>query len=216
MRVIGTMKTRFIYLAAIITAAAITFPGNARAGTSEVYRLTMSFTGIFQGTNDLSQAKEIQYAEFFARDIINLATGQPFNSPVPTNEVLAYVDGGSTNSIVVYDKNAGSNLVTVAQVTSRGSVSQPGLQDFVWNIRFVNLGDATNGFGAGTNALNGAFLQAEGTKITKHGKFQVFAHVDGTVNADTDGNSFHLLVPSGNLSFGSPAIGKIVTTAPEL
>ena len=205
------MKKPIAYLSAIIAVAAVVFPGAARAGTSDVYRLSMSFTGIFQGTNNLSRARQIQYARFFAGDIVNLALGQPFNSPVPTNEVLAYVDSGSTNSIIVYDRNSGSNLVTVADVTSRGSVSQPGLQDFVWNIRLVNLGDATNGFGRGTNTFSGGFLQAEGTKLSRGARFQVLAHIDGAVNADSDGSGFHVLVPTGNLTFGTPAIGTIVT-----
>lgn len=170
-----------------------------------MYRAYLSFHGLFQGTNDLTGAKEIQFAQFYTRDIINLALGQPFSAVVPTNEVLAYVDSGSTNSLIVYDKSGKSNLVTVADVTSRGSVSQPGLTDFIWKIKIVDLGGASNSF-------SGGVLQAEGTKFTKKGKFEVFATVNGVVNADSDGNPFHVLVPTGNLTFGNPIIGKVVTT----
>src|SRR5271163_4276226 len=100
------MKKQYLHVAAIIAAAAVTFAGTARAGTSDVYRAYLSFRGLFQGTNDLTTAKEIQSATFYTRDVINLALGQPFNAAVPTNEVLAYVDSGSsTNSLVVYDKS---------------------------------------------------------------------------------------------------------------
>lgn len=206
-------------MAAIIAAAAVTFPGRARAGTADVYQVSMSWRGLYQGTNELTQAKEIQYAEFFTRDIINLALKQPFNAVVPTNEVLAYVDSGSTNSIIVYDKSGKSNLVTVADVTSRGSVSQPGLTDFIWKISVANLGASnvvvggvTNTVGSSTNTFTGGLLQAEGSKSTKDGRFRVSASVDGVVSADTDGDGFHVLVPNGKLTFGSPVIGKIITT----
>lgn len=213
------MKKQYLYVAAIITAVAVTFPGMARAGTSDVYQAFLSFHGLFQGTNELTGAKEIQYAQFYTRDVINLALGQSFSAPVPTNEVLAYVASGSTNSLVVFDKSGKSNLVTVADVTSRGSVSQPGLENFIWKINFLNLGasnvvvgDVTNTVGSSTNTFTAGVLQAEGTKFTKRGKFEVFATVNGVVNADSDGNGFHLLVPTGNLTFGDPVIGKIVTT----
>jgi hypothetical protein len=99
------MKKQSLYVAAIITAAAVTFPGIGRAATNEVYRVSMSFHGLYQGTNELTQAKEIQYAEFNAKDIVNLALGHPFNSAVSSNQFLAYVStGGSTNSLIVYDK----------------------------------------------------------------------------------------------------------------
>jgi len=212
------MKKQSLYVAAIITAAAVTFPGLARAGTDDVYQVSLSFRSLFQGTNELSGAKEIQFAEFLTRDVINLGLKQPFNAKVPTNEVLAYVDNGGSNSLVVFDKSGKSNLVTVATVTSRGSVSQPGVEDFIWKISFANLGasnvvvgDVTNIVGSSTNTFTGGTLQAEGTKITKNGKFQVISSVNGVVNADTDGDGFHLLVPSGALTFSSPAIGKIIT-----
>jgi len=213
------MKKQTLYVAAIITAAAMTFPGLARAGTADVYRAYVSFRGLYQGTNELTGDKEIQNAYFDAKDIVNLALGQPFGSAVPSNQVLAYVSGGSTNSLVVFDKSAKSNLVTVARVTSRGSVSQGGFEDFIWKISFANLGASnvvvggvTNIVGSSTNTITGGSLQAGGTKITRKGKFEVNASVNGVVNADSDGNAFHVLVPSGNLMFGSPVIGKIVTT----
>lgn len=213
------MKKQSLYVAAIVAAAAITFPGHARAGTADVYQVSLSFRSLFQGTNELTGSKEIQFAEFFSRDVINLGLKQPFNAMVPTNEVLAYVDSGSSNSLVVFDKSGKSNLVTIATVTSRGSVSQPGLEDFIWKISFANLGASnvvvggvTNSVGSSTNTFTGGILQAEGTKITRHGRFQVSATVDGVVNADTDGDGFHLLVPNGNLTFDSAVIGKIITT----
>jgi hypothetical protein len=212
------MKKHTLYVAAIITAAALTSPGLARAGTADVYRAYLSFHGLYQGTNELTGDKEIQSAMFFTKDIINLALGQPFNAAVPTNEVLAYVDGDGTNSVIVYDKSAKSNLVTVAKVTSRGSVSQTDLTDFIWKISVANLGASnvvvggvTNSVGSSTNTFTGGLLQAEGSKSTRRGKFEVNASVNGTVNADTDGDGFHLLVPNGNLTFGSPVIGKIIT-----
>lgn len=217
--VIGNMKKQSLYVAAIIAAAAITFPGVARAGTADVYRVYVSFRGLFQGTNELSGAKEIQGAFFDARDIVGLALGQPFSAPVPSNDVLAFVDSGSTNSLVVFDKAGKSNLVTVARVTSRGSVSQPGFEEFIWKINFANLGasnvidgDVTNVVGSSTNTITGGSFQVDGTKITRKGNFQVISGINGVINADSDGNGFHLLVPSGQLTFGSPAIGKIVTT----
>jgi len=199
------MKKQCLSLAAIITAAAMTFPSLARAGTAEVYQASMSLHGLFQGTNDLTDIKEIQTAVFYTKDIINLALGNPFNGAVSSNDVLAYVNSGSTNSIIVYNKSTGSNLVTVATVTSRGSVSQPNVTDFIWKISVVDLGGATNSF-------EGGELQAEGSKTTKGSTFDVDSRVDGTIDADSYGNGFHVLVPYGSLTFGTPAIGKIVTT----
>jgi hypothetical protein len=212
------MKKQSLYLAAIITAATITFPGLARAGTADVYRVYVSFRGLYQGTNELTGAKEIQAAFFDAKDMVSLALGQPFSAAVPSNDVLAYVTGDGTNSLVVFDKAGKSNVVTVAEVRSRGSVSQGGIEDFVWEINFANLGasnvvvgDVTNTVGSSTNTITGGSFQVDGTKITKKGNFQVISSVNGVVNADSDGNGFHVLVPSGQLTFSSPAIGKIIT-----
>jgi hypothetical protein len=214
------MKKKSLYVAAIITAAAITFPGIGRAATDDVYQVSVSLHGLYQSTNDLTQAKEIQTAVFNAKDIINLALGHRFNSAVSSNQLLAFVStGGSTNSIIVYDKSSGSNLMTVANVTSRGSVSQGGLEDFIWKISFLDLGatnvivgGVTNTVGSSTNTFTGGSLQADGWKFTKGGKFQLTSSVNGVVNADSDGDAFHVLVPSGDLTFGTPAIGKIITT----
>jgi hypothetical protein len=214
------MKKKSLYVAAIITAAAVTFPGVGRAATDEVYRVSVSLHGLYQATNELTQAKEIQNAVFNAKDIINLALGRSFNSAVSSNQLLAYVStGGSTNSLIVYDKSSGSNLMTVADVTSRGSVSQGGLEDFIWKISFLDLGatnvivgGVTNTVGSSTNTFTGGTLQVEGWKLTKNGKFEVISTVNGVVNADSDGDTYHVLVPSGELTFGSPAIGKIITT----
>jgi hypothetical protein len=161
--------------------------------------------GAHQETNQVTQAPYIMPVVLNSHHIINLAMGRSLTNSVPANEVLAMLrdNEDQDRKLIVFDRDASSNLVTVADIDGRGRVHQKGTALFVWQVDMEQTGQEENGID------RGRFFMA-GTRTRTNDTFLIRGELIGTMNVRSGGNEFRVIVPQGELRVRGPVLGQII------
>lgn len=196
------LSRSFLMTATVIVSLAA---GTVHASTNDVFRARLLLRGAYQDTNAVTLAPVIAPALLDTRHIINLALGRPLTNAVPSHEVLALMRDTDDHdrSLIVFDTNTQSNLVTVADIDGEGRVRQPGRAVFIWSMEVETAGTASNGL------TDGEFCVA-GTRIRTNATFLIRGKLIGTLDVISSGNSFRVIVPDGRLTIRGPAIGRVI------
>jgi hypothetical protein len=195
-----TMKSFPVIIAAVL--GVVTAVG---ASTNDVFRARVWMKGAHQETNQVTQAPYIMPVVLNSHHIINLAMGRSLTNSVPANEVLAMLrdNEDQDRKLIVFDRDASSNLVTVADIDGRGRVHQKGTALFVWQVDMEQTGQEENGID------RGRFFMA-GTRTRTNDTFLIRGELIGTMNVRSGGNEFRVIVPQGELRVRGPVLGQII------
>ncbi|HVM62159.1 MAG TPA: hypothetical protein VMV72_14950 [Verrucomicrobiae bacterium] len=145
------MKAKKWIVGGLIVTTAAVLTTRAVIPQSRTVRTTASITAVYQYPNPLAPSTAILGFETLAgHDIVNLALGTPL-ATVRTNELLAMdITCGSTAAqMVIFDRAASSNILTIAQSTSMTVLTGQDNPDAAGpnHERFViQMGVNTNGF----------------------------------------------------------------------
>ena len=141
--------------AAVVVGAAVSVW--AITLNTRTFRAVTSMVGVIQDTN-LAGKPQYEFETLQGHDLVNLALGTPLDT-VRSNQVMALEVNcdSSAMKLVVYDKAAGSNLVTFATSSSVDVVQQqdndtaafPNRERFVARLDVAPTGNATDGFVGG-------------------------------------------------------------------
>jgi hypothetical protein len=152
------MRTWLTVGAVISLAASSTVFAQTRT-----FRTPAAFQRVIQDTNG-SGKPEYDFEGFIGRDLVNLALGTALGT-TRTNEVLAFeiACDGSNAQLVVFDKGASSNIITIATSSKIDVVQQqdhdttafPNRERFVTLLDVATLGNASNGLAGGYLTLAG-------------------------------------------------------------
>ncbi len=105
--------------------------------------------------------------------------------------------------LIVFDKNTQSNLVTVADIDGEGRVRKPGQAVFICDLDIEEAGNATNG-------LTDGDFKVAGVRTRTNSTFLITGKLIGTIDVNSDGQSFHVIVPEGALTIRGPALGQVI------
>ena len=147
-----------------------------------------------------------------ANALVNLAMGRDSKATVPANQVLAAVIncGAGIASLIVFDTNTSSNLVTIAIANGAPDAIGVGNKgEFVGLFNMQNVGNSTNGITDGFLVMSGKATVGTNDCVTKAGAAAVGV-VDVTISDDTGVHSFTALVPKAQISTKGSSIGTLV------
>jgi len=190
----------------VLLSAAIALSPVTHAATGDVFRARLFLRGAYQDTNEVNQVLRIGRVPLNNAALINLARGRAITNDVPDNEILALLRDRNDHDrhLIVFDKNTQSNLVTIAEIETEGRVRKPGQAVFIWDLDFDESGNTTNGL------IDGDFKVA-GTRVRTNSTFVSTGKLIGTLDLNSEGESFHIIVPDGAISVRGPALGEVIT-----
>ena len=160
-------------MAVILGAAGLLIvPAALRGGTSDVFHVQMTIAGTAQfGVLSNGVIRKVQIT---SDDLINLAFGRELGTPVPNNELLTLTSDCLKRDLrlIVFDKVANSNLVTVGTLTNL-TVSSYNRKRYVetvsqLTVNDISIGDS-NGITGGTFYYHGRFNVATNGCPTRFG-----------------------------------------------
>jgi len=149
---------------AVTLVAGLLLAAKSNAGTSDVFRLQTTIKGVTQwDLNHNPGIPRIQAVEIRDVDLINLGRGRPLTTTVPANEHLALVTqcGNTDMRIIVYDKAAQSNLVTIGNLQTVSVIESLKNRRYTRNV----ISELTFNFASTnpTNELAGGMFFAAGS-----------------------------------------------------
>jgi hypothetical protein len=197
--------------AAVLLSVLCFHASQASAQTSNfVFQATLSATGVAQGQNST-----LLKANVSAGNLINLALGNDPTTPIPANQVLAVVAGGSAGapalSLIVFDNTAVSNLITI------GTISNPNFASGGLNNVIVEGLLNIQQTGVGANSLIDGTLMVDGKAKAKLGaggvttdSITLSAAIAGSVDLSIAGATNTVIVTKGTLGVKGTPIGVLV------
>lgn len=201
------MKRFAIHIVALSVLAFSAVVGRADT-TSLVYQTTVSLPGVTQGPGNIVKVS------LAGNTIVNLARGRAFNAVVPANEVLATAVSGEFPDFVfkfiVFDKTTGSNLVTVADVSSTDKASAGAANTAVMSFLDIqSAGSSSNKFNSGTLVLAGK-TSVIFSGPTSNTTFNLSASLTGVVDLTADSADATILVSKGKAGIKGKPIAVLI------
>jgi hypothetical protein len=201
-----TMKA-FVLWVGILAATALPLAAQA----DEVFEADLSLSAVVQG--DDQGTPVIEKVKVTTEGLLNVARGRSPDAIVPANELLAVVVDCATKdaSLVVFDTNGPSVLVTVADVDEVEELdvafdAKGG--SIVADLELEDVGDADN-------SVDGGHLLAAGRFKIGAGECPISVQaalsgvVDVTITDDVGTESFTLLALKGKLKTGKESIATL-------
>ena len=194
------MKSRrnIAVLVAVVLGLCGVQAARAQVVTGQVYEISLSGSASEVVTNSSSQ-DVVAKLTFTSAQLINLARGRDAGSVVPANEKLAVVivfveSGDPSGSLIVYDTQSQSNLVTLADLDLGGAI------DSIKHKGVVGMAGSLNNAGSFSGGWVAFAGKATFSGVDPSAPDLAFSGTLLGLFRGNDGEDFEVICPKGKAS----------------